>query len=339
MSATGTRRILLGELLRGVSRSFYLTLRVLPGAIRPQIGTAYLLARATDTIADTGALPVEQRLGALRSLRARIDGTNSEALPLPILEAEQSSPDERRLLQNLEAVFLLLNAFDEPDLRLIRKVLDTITSGQELDLIRFGGASVSNIVALRDAAELHDYTFRVAGCVGDFWTRLCLRHLSAKPALDERTMIDLGVRFGQGLQLVNILRDVPRDLNQGRCYLPLSDLAAAGLNPAALLDPRTEQALRPVYNPWVATAEDHLRAGWSYVLALPRSWLRLRLACAWPILIGLRTIDSLKKENVLDPARRIKVPRGEVKRIMRQSLLALPFPAKWERLPERVSAA
>ena len=62
------------QLLRAVSRSFYLTLRVLPGAVRPQIGLAYLLARATDTIADTDALPVAQRLDALRLLQERIQG-------------------------------------------------------------------------------------------------------------------------------------------------------------------------------------------------------------------------------------------------------------------------
>ena len=44
---------MLTSLLKEVSRSFYLTMRVLPSAIRPQIGLAYLLARTTDTIADT----------------------------------------------------------------------------------------------------------------------------------------------------------------------------------------------------------------------------------------------------------------------------------------------
>ncbi|MCX7887472.1 MAG: squalene/phytoene synthase family protein, partial [Verrucomicrobiae bacterium] len=57
------QRELLGPLLRGVSRSFYLTLRVLPAAIRPQVSLAYLLARATDTIADTGVVPPERRVG------------------------------------------------------------------------------------------------------------------------------------------------------------------------------------------------------------------------------------------------------------------------------------
>ncbi len=42
----------LNDLLKRTSRSFYLTLRVLPAAVRPQIGLAYLLARTTDTVAD-----------------------------------------------------------------------------------------------------------------------------------------------------------------------------------------------------------------------------------------------------------------------------------------------
>jgi farnesyl-diphosphate farnesyltransferase len=57
---------LIGTLLRDVSRSFYLTLRVLPREIRPQISLAYLLARATDTIADTKAVPRAKRVETLQ---------------------------------------------------------------------------------------------------------------------------------------------------------------------------------------------------------------------------------------------------------------------------------
>src|SRR6266699_2522820 len=73
---------LLTSLLKQVSRSFYLTLRVLPGAIRPQIELAYLLARATDTIADTEIIPVETRLQALDALRERILGKKTTPLDL-----------------------------------------------------------------------------------------------------------------------------------------------------------------------------------------------------------------------------------------------------------------
>ena len=65
-STTVDSQFLLQDLLRDVSRSFYLTLKLLPGSIREQIGLAYLLARATDTIADTGAVSVEERLAALQ---------------------------------------------------------------------------------------------------------------------------------------------------------------------------------------------------------------------------------------------------------------------------------
>jgi farnesyl-diphosphate farnesyltransferase len=108
------RQILLGELLRGVSRSFYLTLRVLPPQIRDQIGTAYLLARATDTIADTDAVPLKERLAALERLRARISNESSAPLAFNELKAaQQSSPDEHRLLEKIENVLALLQSFDE----------------------------------------------------------------------------------------------------------------------------------------------------------------------------------------------------------------------------------
>src|SRR5258706_7938369 len=89
-----TSRELLTTLLKQVSRSFYLTLRVLPRAIRTQIGVAYLLARATDTIADTEIIPVEARLQALDDLRERIQG--KRATPLDLGEiARGCDPAER----------------------------------------------------------------------------------------------------------------------------------------------------------------------------------------------------------------------------------------------------
>lgn len=211
-------------------------------------------------------------------------------------------------------------------------MLETITGGQELDLRRFADASVSHLVALSTAAELNDYTYQVAGCVGEFWTRMCRAHLFSTAPLDEAALMARGVRFGQGLQLVNILRDLPADLRQGRCYLPAEELSIAGLKPEALLDPASERRLRPVYNGWLDRAEAHLRAGWAYTNALPLGCVRVRLACAWPLLIGMETLKLLRTENVLDPQRRIKVSRGQVRRIRWQSVIYYPWPAAWRRL-------
>src|SRR4029434_8384968 len=90
-------RALLTTLLKDVSRSFYLTLRVLPRPIRPQIGLAYLLARSSDTIAEPAMLPVERRLRALQDLRARILGEAQTPVHFGELIQRQGLPAERTL--------------------------------------------------------------------------------------------------------------------------------------------------------------------------------------------------------------------------------------------------
>lgn len=327
---------LLNDLLREVSRSFFLTLRLLPRAVRSQIGLAYLLARATDTIADTGAISIEKRLETLRRLKRQISSGSSEKFDPGEIQSEQSSDAERILLERITDALRLLQKMGEGDRQKIQRVLEIITSGQELDLERFGAASHANIIALRTATELDDYTYRVAGCVGEFWTRVCMAHLTPKPRVSLEELIAKGVRFGKGLQLVNILRDLPADLRLGRCYLPEERLSAAGLAPRDLLDPVNEQKFRPAYQAFVAEAEAHLKEAWSYTLSLPRSWVRVRLACALPVLIGVKTLNKLRAANVLNPDTRIKVSRSEVKQIVRSNVLFYPVNALWRKLPERI---
>ena len=330
---------LLTDLLKNVSRSFYLTLRVLPGAVRPQMGLAYLLARATDTVADTEIVGVEQRLDALHRLRGRILGESSAALNFGELARHQGSPDERMLLERIEEAVSLLNTMMPEDQQRIRDVLKTIASGQELDLTRFAAASAERIVCLASDDELEDYTYRVAGCVGEFWTRMCRAHLFPDAALDDAALLVDGVRFGKGLQLVNILRDLPRDLRQGRCYLPEQAMRAAGLEATELLDPANEPRLRPLYNAWLDRAAGHLEAGWRYTNTLPRRCVRVRLACAWPVLIGVRTLARLRGQNMLDPHSRIKVSRAEVRNVLVRSVIVYPWAGAWGRQFQRCAAS
>ena len=326
----------LNDLLRATSRSFYLTLRVLPAAVRPQIGLAYLLARTTDTIADTELVPLEQRFEALQKLRERILGHSSAPLNFGELARQQGSPAERVLLEKVEASLSALQSFSAADQKLIRAVLDTITSGQELDLRRFGSlgppesrASGQKIIALETAADLDDYTYRVAGCVGGFWTKICRAHLFPNARLDETQLIADGIRFGKGLQLVNILRDLPADLKQGRCYLPAQRLNEAKLRPEFLLSPANEGKFLPLYHDYLDKAEAHLAAGWRYTNTLPFGQVRVRLACAWPVLLGVRTIEKLRAANVAELQQRVKVSRGEVRGILLRSILACPLPGIW----------
>ena len=130
------------RLLRGVSRTFYLSLTVLPKGLREPVGLAYLLARAADTIADTRLLPPDQRLGLLLSLRDQVRGPAQ----LPVLEKikdalteAQVIPEERTLLESLPEFLEFLESLPEDDRRLVRTVLATLTYGMEGDLINFPG--------------------------------------------------------------------------------------------------------------------------------------------------------------------------------------------------------
>lgn len=319
------RRLLLGEVLRGVSRAFYLTLRVLPHPLREPLGTAYLLARAADTVADTKLLPPADRLKYLSAFRAQLSGPVSATALGKIAAAankEGGSPAERRLLELLPRVFALWEALPDAGRRRVRAVVETLTQGMETDLRTFPPEDAGQIAGLRNAEELDRYTYYVAGCVGEFWTATVAARGPLRRRRDVEELSALGVCFGKGLQLVNILRDLPRDLRHGRCYLPEDELAGAGLKPRALLEPGAAEKVRPVFERWVRRALEHFDAAEKYVAALPRRRFRLRLAVLWPLLMGLETLALLAREkDYLNPARRVKVSRWWVYRTM---LLSVP---------------
>ena len=311
------------ELLKRVSRSFYLSLAVLPAPVRPILGLAYLLARAADTIADTRLMARQKRLTQLLAFRDELEAHAPERLAgiVAAMRGVRSLEAERQLLERLPDCFVAYRALPAADRQPVRRVLDTIVLGMTEDLTRFPGEDESGLAALETRGDLDRYTYLVAGCVGEFWTEVHVAHRPRLRHWDLETMTALGIHFGKGLQLTNVLRDIPRDLRQGRCYLPSRDLALLGLEPADLLDPGAGPTLRPLLVELLNATLDHYEAGWQYTFAIPKRETRMRLACAWPLLIGLRTLDLLAQTpNWLDPAVTLKVPRFRVYGMMAQSM-------------------
>jgi farnesyl-diphosphate farnesyltransferase len=315
---------LLGDLLKNVSRSFYLTLRVLPDGLREPIGLAYLLARAADTIADTQVVVPELRLELLLSLRAQIrshaDEQQLKRIEAALLE-HQSDLHERNLLQSLRPALDLLQKLSEFDREQVRSVVMTLTQGMEFDLNYFPHESSGKLAALQSTADLERYTFLVAGCVGDFWTQMTAYHTTAFQGCDIGALAATGIRFGKALQYTNVLRDCPKDLRIGRCYLPLERLDKAGLKPEDLLNPDNSARARPVLMSLLGLALEHYREAQAYTLTIPERFGRLRLACLWPILIGLETLKRLADNKAwLNPVNPSKISRREVYRLMALSL-------------------
>ena len=165
-------------LLRSVSRSFYLSIRFLPALLREPIALAYLLARTSDTVADTSQIPLMVRIETLKLLSDAIQGAASRDVIADLTASFvslQENRSERQLLEALPDCLLWLNQMEHANRNDIRVVLEQITRGQMLDLERFGQSA--EVRALGTAADLDEYTYLVAGCVGEFWTRVCFRHV------------------------------------------------------------------------------------------------------------------------------------------------------------------
>jgi len=261
------------RLLKKLARTFSLSLRILPPSIRPSLSLAYMLARASDSIADASTAPTFQRLALLRAL--------------PDFFPEKSpdlglAGDERELVARLPALLQALALL--PDSDEIREAWRVILKGQIFDLERFEPPAEGESAKPLAPSELDDYTKLVAGSVGEFWTRLCFRHVAGYSPLSLEEMLPLAARFGEALQYVNILRDRRRDADAGRIYIPDERFYPAMQHAASLLE----------------SGDAYCRA------VLPR---RLRAACKLPLDLARQTL-ALVAEHPL--GLRVRVPRHRV---------------------------
>jgi farnesyl-diphosphate farnesyltransferase len=327
-----TQRRLGTAVLRSVSRSFYLSIRFLPTQLREPIALAYLLARATDSVADTHGISVPVRIETLKMLSDGIQGKASRDVVVNLIAAFvplQEKTSERQLLESLPDCLGWLNQIEQADRNDIRGVLEKITHGQMLDLQRFD--SPQEIRALGTAADLDEYTYLVAGCVGEFWTRLCFRHVRNFSRLSEDEMLALGKRYGMTLQLINVLRDAGSDLRAGRCYFPEYELNAAHLAISRILS--EPERFQPIYRTWLEKAKTGLESGMEYSRAIKNR--RVRAATVLPALIGARTLALLVAAGSMALQRTVKVPRSEVRAMILPLAVTLAsrksIDASWKR--------
>tara|TARA_B100000315_G_C14594719_1_gene598155 strand:+ start:6477 stop:7502 length:1026 start_codon:yes stop_codon:yes gene_type:complete len=319
---------LLHNLLKRVSRSFYLTLTVLPHTIRTQIALAYLFARIADTITDAHTIDIAQRQHCLTIFREQFQTSGSSHGTLKdiqtVLDTEHPIESDLVLFTKINDCFTLFHALMPADQNRIRNLMLTLINGMNMDLNVFSPQSSSNIIALPTLNDLDIYTYYVAGCVGEFWTHLSIAHIPSLSHWESGAMCERGIRFGKGLQLTNILKDLSKDLRKGRCYLPLSLLQKHQLTPKDLLTPDGFQSARPILMELIDLTIEHLDMGWQYTLSIPRHAIRLRLACLWPILFAVKTLRhvsaSIERHN---PNIDIKISRKEVYATMFFSSMAI----------------
>ena len=326
------RSYLQTTLLRSVSRSFYLSIRCLPVQLREPIALAYLFARTTDTVADTAQISGSVRMETVKLLSNGIQGTASRDVVAEVIASFvslQENASERRLLESLPDCLGCLEAMEHADRNDIRFVLEKITRGQMLDLRRFDDPN--EIRALGTAADLDAYTYLVAGCVGEFWTQLCFRHVRQFANRSEDEMLALGKSYGMALQLINVLRDAGSDLRAGRCYFPEHELSAVHLSPSEILS--EPERFQPIYRAWLEKAKAGLALGMEYSRAIKNR--RVRGATVLPALIGARTLSLLEASGPAALQRTVKVPRAEVRTMILSLALTIVSRRKMDAVFDR----
>jgi farnesyl-diphosphate farnesyltransferase len=281
----------LHELLVETSRTFALCIPLLPDAVRQQVTIAYLLFRIADTFEDASHWPVADRLAALDDFCTLLRNPDpDEARRLANVWHGKGPSEHAGYVALIADVPLVIRAFAALPDAAMAIIRDHVIRSSE-GMAHFVALTENGTLQLTNMEQLRAYCYAVAGIVGEMLTELFLLRApqlrSTAPFLRARA-----ATFGEGLQLVNILKDSLSDLSEGRTYIP----------------PDAERA------DVMALARADLEAATEYTLALQSGGAPHGIVAfaALPVALAEATLDKLE---VSQPG--TKIGRAEVFRITR----------------------
>jgi farnesyl-diphosphate farnesyltransferase len=173
---------------------------------------------------------------------------------------------------------------------------------------------------IENAEELEEYCYFVAGVVGEMLCNLFIEEISGLSTVNKKIMRNTAVSFGLGLQITNISKDIVADRGRGWSYVPLSYIEANGLSFEEFhAGKSTEKDLKVLENLLNKTV-GHLNDAFDFILAIPKSHMRIRLFCIWPLWMAMKTVAELhKNHDLLKSNANVKISRKAVKKILRRT--------------------
>jgi farnesyl-diphosphate farnesyltransferase len=325
------------EALPRVSRTFAINMRLLTGTFGEAVRTGYLLCRAADALEDSWP-------GEPASIRHRFErflmALGGDVRALASLSAETralaSDRSDVALVADLARVLRVHASLPPAHREALTAGVATLAEGMGRYAARAAGRP-AGAAYLDTEAELDDYCWVVAGCVGVMLTRLfAAEYGSADPALEARRLA-AAPAVGQALQLTNILLDWPSDVRSGRCYVPGSWLAETGVTPRDLVD-RAGPGTLALARRLERKAREALARVPEYVDLIPVRRVRYRLFCLWPALWALGSLRHARRDPEFPwGPHRPKLPRSEVWTAAIGSVFAVFHPATMRRMYERTA--
>ena len=311
------------EALVKVSRTFAINIRILSGDAYRAVLLAYLLCRIADTIEDDPFFTPEYKLQKLCEYADLFPPLSNYPERIEDFLRDISfrqKDDSTELLMNLTRV---INEFVKLPERMISVVSEHV---QEMS---YGMASFQkkgsgkDINFIEDKGELARYCYFVAGTVGLMLTSVFAENSSLITPKIKQKLKERSVVFGLGLQITNIAKDFYGDRERGWCYVPREFFTEEGIDPLRDTFDDHQSGFVNAHRRLIDLALLYLDEALEYTLDIPRTLIRYRLFCLWPLFMAVESLAKLTGEQNLFRGEVVKISRNDVKRIVRGTSLAV----------------
>jgi farnesyl-diphosphate farnesyltransferase len=296
-------------LLEGVSRTFALTIPQLPESLCRAVANAYLLCRIVDTIEDEVSLTPEQKKQFCYGFIAVVKtgkGAEAFAAELAPLLSSATLPAEHVLIHVIPRVIGITRQFDQEQVAALSACVEVMAEGMPM----FQANNMHG--GLAKMADMDKYCYYVAGCVGEMLTRLFC-HYSPEIAVNRDQMLKLGVSFGQGLQMTNILKDIWDDAERGVCWLPQDIFTETGYDLKQLSPETNDTNFKAGLAHLVSIAHGHLHNALRYTQLIPSHETGIRNFCLWALGMAVLTLRKIKQNLGFVRSDEVKITRNSVK--------------------------
>ncbi len=297
------------EILQHVSRTFALTIPQLPEPLCTVVANAYLLCRIADTIEDDKSMSAGQKKEYSELFIEVVKGSENaesfaEAL-FPLL-SPTATEAEHDLIANTSPVIRLTHSFNERQRAALERCVTIMADG----MVRYQDAETLDGVA--DQKDMDQYCYYVAGVVGEMLTELFCDY---SPDIDVHRdeLMKLGVSFGQGLQMTNILKDIWEDHERGACWLPRDIFNKHGVDIRHKAPGKMTEGFNDGLIELLGVAHAHVYNALRYTLLIPAKEKGLRRFCLWALGMSVLTLEKIRQKPEFTQGQQVKISRRSVK--------------------------
>ncbi len=281
--------------LKGVSRTFALTIPLLPTDLRDWVGNAYLLCRIADTIEDDPKMSVEQKVTHLSrfiemlSSPISLDEWTKEICKLT---DESARIPEKILMHDIPLVVGRYYSYPSSIQQILRHGVTIMCRGM---------SQIDRWKKINTLEEVDDYCYSVAGVVGEILLYLFAEH-SERINKELPEMKALAVSFGEALQLTNILKDVWDDSKRGVKWLPIPE--------------ENEDTKKLETRKYVSIAYGHALQALEFIKLIPRTEAGIRNFCLVAAEMCVLTLKNIYKKPLFKEPSEIKISHSDVRMIL-----------------------